>query len=512
MPFIDHRGDLKVAYLLGIDIGTHESKGVLVAETGRIVATVAVPHETARPQPGWAEHDADEVWWHDAVAMARELPSRAGIPAREIAAVACSAIGPCVLPVDANGRPLRPGILYGIDNRATEQVGRLTAELTEAWIVAETGSALSSQAAGPKVLWIRDHEPHVWAATRRLMTATSYLVYRFTGRVVIDHYTAAAYGPMYSLRRRDWVERGLRPICTRSMLPDLEWSTAIAGVLNRGAAAETGLAEGTPVTVGTADAAAEAVAASVLDPGDTMLMYGTSMFFIQICDRRPSSRVQWPTVYLVPGTYALAGGMSTAGALLTWFRDVFAAGLDGADAITTLAAEAAAAPRGAGGVLALPYFSGERTPVNDPLARGIIAGLTLSHGRSHIYRSFMEAIAYGIRQNLDAMADAGMPARRLVAIGGGARNPLLVQIVSDVTGREQEVHASVGAAYGNAMMAAVGVGILEDLSATRTWVGTGPIVRPDPEASQFYDRRYLLYRQLYDDTADLMHTLASNDA
>ncbi len=502
-------------HLIGIDVGTYESKGALVDREGRIVASASIAHDLSLPRPGWAEHDADAVWWHDAVALSRELLSRSGVSSRDIAGVGCSAIGPCVLAVDRDGRPLRPAILYGIDTRASAEARELTERLGEEWVLDQTGSALSSQAGGPKILWLRRHEPEVWKKVARLMTSTSYLVHRLTGRAVIDHYTAAAYGPLYNLHARDWDPRALDLVCERSLLPDLEWSARLAGRLSREAAAETGLAEGTPVTVGTADAAAEAVAAGVLDAGDTMLMYGSTLFFIQICSSLPASRQQWPTVYLEPGMYALAAGMSTAGALIRWIRDQLAPGeaaaerQGGLNAYQVLAEEAAAVERGAGGLLLLPYFSGERSPLNDPLARGVMVGLTLSHGRPHICRAALEGVAFGIRGNLEAMARAGAEPRRLVAIGGGVRNRLWTQIVSDVTGREQVVQASPGACYGDAMMAAVGVGLAGSLSETRRWLEAGTVVRPDPEAVAFYETRYPLFRELYERTRPVVHALAS---
>ena len=502
-------------HLLGIDVGTYESKAALVDRTGRLVASAAIGHEMSLPAAGLAEHDADAVWWHDFVALCRSVLSRSGVSPRDIAGIGCSAIGPCVLAVDRGGRPLRPAILYGIDTRASAEVAELTAALGEPWVLEQTGSALGSQAAGPKILWLRRHEPEIWKKVARLMTSTSYLVYRLTGRVVIDHYTAAAYGPLYNLHGRGWDPKPLALVCDAALLPELDWSAAVAGRVSREAAEETGLAEGTPVTVGTADAAAEAVAAGVLDPGDTMLMYGSTLFFIQICSRLPASREQWPTVYLEPGTFALAAGMSTTGALTRWFRDQLApleaaaerAG--GASAYQALAEEAARVPPGAKGLLMLPYWSGERTPVNDPLARGVLVGLTLSHGRPHMFRAALEGIAFGVRHNLEAMAAAGAAPRRLVAIGGGVKNPLWVQIVSDVTGREQVVQATPGASYGDAMMAAVGVGLLPSLSESRRWLPAGAAVRPDPEAAAFYDRRYPLFRELYESTRALVHALAS---
>lgn len=499
---------------LGIDVGTYESKGALVDESGRILASSALSHELSLPRAGWAEADADAVWWHDLVLLARELPERAGIRPGEIAAVGCSAIAPCVLPVDRAGRPLRPAILYGIDTRAAAEVAELTRDLGEEWILRETGSALSSQAAGPKILWLRRHEPETWALTTRLMTATSYLVARLTGRVVMDHYTAAAYGPLYDLHARGWSARALELVCDAGLLPELGWSAELAGTVSRTAAEETGLAVGTPVIVGTADAAAEAVAAGVTDPGDTMLMYGSTLFFIQVTRTLAASRELWPTVYLEPGTFALAGGMSTTGALTRWFRDCFArAEVDserrgGENAYALLAREAAAVPRGAEGLILLPYWSGERTPINDPFARGVVAGLTLRHTRGHLYRAILEGVGHGIRHNLEAMERAGSPARRLVAIGGGTRNGLWTRIVSDVTGREQTVRDSPGACYGDAVLAAAAVGSLESVKAARQWLGPGSSVRPDPEATRFHEGRHPLYRELYEGTREVVHRLA----
>lgn len=500
-----------MALILGIDIGTHESKGVLVTSEGRIVATATVAHKTASPRPGWAEHDANRVWWHDFVSLCRTLLKDRAVSPSEVAAVACSAIGPCVLPVDDTGRPLRPGILYGIDTRAVEETRYLTEELGADWVLRETGAALSAQAAGPKILWLRRHEPEIWARTKRIMTSTSYLVFRLTGRVVIDHYTAAAYGPLYNLHRRAWDPAALALVCPEELLPDIDWSAAVAGHVHADGARETGLRPGTPVIVGTADAAAEATAAGVRAPGETMVMYGSSGFLIAICANLVASPVQWATTYLDPGSFALTAGMSTTGSLLTWFREGFGPPTNDASpsAFTLLADEARNVPAGADGLLALPYFSGERTPINDPLARGAVFGLTLSHTRGHVYRALIEGIGFGLRHNLEAMLTAGAGISRLVAIGGGTANDLWVQTVSDVTGWAQQVQHTPGAALGDAMLAAAGVGLVSSLEATRDWVVDGPMILPNDDVRSLYEGRYALYRGLYEHTATIAHALAT---
>lgn len=503
-----------MTYLLGIDIGTYESKGVLTDLEGTILAQAAVPHDLSIPRPGWAEHDADEVWWHDFVQLTRELLSHASVAPDEIAGIGCSAIGPCVLPVDEEGHPLRPAILYGIDTRAMQEVADLNEHLGADWILEETGTALSAQSAGPKILWLKRNEPAVWRRTQRIMTSTSYLVYRLTGRVVIDHYTATTYGPLYSLRKRHWQPRGLAQVCDEDLLPALEWTTAVAGHVNQQAAQETGLAVGTPVIVGTADAAAEAISAGVVAPGDTMIMYGTTLFFIEICEAMPQSGSLWPAVFLQPDTYALAAGMATAGALTRWFRDHFAP-LEraveeegGPNAYELLAEQAQAIPPGAEGLLMLPYFSGERTPLNDPLARGVLAGLTLSHSRAHVYRALLEAVAYGIRHNLETMAKAGQSPRRLVAIGGGTKNRPWLQIVSDVTGREQIVRTTPGASYGDALLAGVGTGQLPGITTVEKWLDKADVIRPNRDVQPLYDQYYELYHELYSGSQNVVHQLA----
>jgi len=501
-------------HFLGIDIGTYESKGVITDEAGRVVARAAIGHELSIPRPGWAEADANLVWWRDFVQLARNLLESPGVKPADIAAVGTSAIGPCVLPIDKEGRPLRPAILYGIDTRALAEVEELTRELGAEWIPIRTGCSLSSQSAGPKILWIRRHEPEVWARTARIMTSTSWLVYRLTGRVVIDHYTAAAYGPLYDLHEKKWSSRSAALICPEAMLPEVDWTSAIAGRVTEEAARQTGLAAGTPVIVGTADAASEAVSSGVLEPGDTMLMYGSSMFFIEICRSLPQSRELWPTIYLTPGSWAMAAGMSTAGSLTRWFRDQLSpmemkAEMEaGPNAYQALAELAGIVRPGSEGLLFLPYFSGERTPINDPLARGIIAGLTLSHTRAHLYRALLEGLAYGIRQNLEAMERAGEPPQRLVAVGGGTKNHLLIQIVSNVAAREQHVVESGGAAHGDAILAAVGVGALRGMEDARRWVPESCIVTPRSDQARIYQSYYPLVRELYRSSREVAHTLA----
>lgn len=495
--------------LIGVDVGTYSSKGVLTTLDGQIVAQHVAAHGISVPRHGHVEQDADAVWWADVVTILRELLREPGTAGR-VAGVACSAIGPTLLPLDAGGRPLRPGILYGVDTRAQAQIDALNAELGEAAILAHSDMALTSQATGPKIRWLREQEPEVWARAHTLTSAGSYLVFRLTGEHVIDHHTGAHCMPLYDPRVRTWTDRFAASVLGDrglEVLPRLAWSDERAGQVTAAAAAETGLRPGTPVAVGTVDALAEGLSVGAARPGDLMVMYGSSTFFI-LTQESPTPD---PRVWSVGGAFAgqvnLAAGMSTTGSLTRWIVDEFAREQGTAAAYDELFTQAAALPPGADGLLMLPYFSGERTPVNDPQARGVVAGLTLSHTRAHLFRAALEGVGYGVRHNLDALRDLGADVRRVIAVGGGTKGGTWLQIVSDITGQVQEVpQVTVGASYGDAFLAGLAAGVLTRADLDR-WVQPGPPVTPDAATRAEYDRLYGLYRELYPATRAIIHAL-----
>lgn len=502
-------GDLTASELyLGVDIGTSSSKGVVVDASGAVVASAVREHEASRPLPGHVEMDG-RLWWEEFVSISRELVA-ASKGAGSVAAVGVSGMGPCVLVTDAESAPLRPAILYGVDTRATDQIARLTEELGADAVLARCGSALSTQAVGPKLAWIADHEPEVFDAVRRLFMPSSWLVWNLTGEYLLDQHSASQSTPLYDTDALDWYTPWTSHIAPRLELPRLGWPGDIAGTVTAGAAAATGLPSGTPVILGTIDAWSEAVSVGAQVPGDLMLMYGTTMFLVNTLDHRVTVPELWGTVGAFPGTRNLAGGMATSGAITTWLRDLL--GSSGEDhpgqrrldygELTELAA---ASPPGANGLLMLPYFAGERTPIADPDARGVIAGLTLEHTAGDLYRAALEATALGVRHNLEAIEAAGGDIRRIVAVGGGTRGGLWAQIVSDVTGRAQVLHeVTIGASYGAAFLAAASVSDAD----IRTWNPPVALVEPRSGLADGYDELYGLYRDLYPATADIAHALA----
>jgi xylulokinase len=488
-----------VAAVLGVDIGTSGSKGVLVTLDGRLLATAAREHSVHRPAAGHVEMDAC-VWWQEFVELSRELTASASGSGRtEIACVGVSGMGPCTLLAGADGEPLRPAILYGVDTRAGEQIARLAGRYGEAAIVERCGSALTSQAVGPKIAWVADNEPGAFARARRLFMPSSYLVWRLTGEYVLDHHSASQSVPLYDARTNEWHEPSWRDIAAAIEPPRLAWSDSVVGTITGDAAAATGLPAGIPVTAGTVDAWAEAISVDAHNPGDLMLMYGTTMFLIGTVATPVSSPPLWGTVGAFEGTRNLAAGMATSGAITAWLRD-----LTGRDYAGLLAAAGQSGP-GARGLVMLPYFAGERTPVEDPDARGVVAGLTVGHTAGDLYRAALEATAMGVRHNVEALTAAGAPIERVVAVGGGTAGDLWTQIVSDVTGLRQEVRThSIGASFGSAFLAARAVGG----ASIAAWNPPAGEVVPDRSLAATYDRLYRIYRDLYPATRDIAHTLA----
>lgn len=490
-----------MTHTLGIDIGTFESKGVLVDGTGRIVATATRPHKMLVPRPGWAEHRAEEDWWGDFVHITRALLAESGIDPRDIACVAASAIGPCMLPVDATGAPLMNGVLYGVDTRAAAEIDHLTATIGADRIMSICGNALTSQSVGPKILWLKNTHPDLYARTAKVLTSTSYITWKLTGAHVIDHYTAANFSPLYDVNALNWTDALAPDILPLDRLPKLMWSTDIAGHVTAAAAAETGLAEGTPVTCGTIDAAAEAVSVGVQRPGEMMMMYGSTIFIIQVTSDPIRDARLWYAPWLWPGMHASMAGLATSGTLTHWFRDQFARDTTFGE----LATEAAASPKGAKGLLCLPYFSGERTPIHDPQAKGAFFGLDLTHTRGDMFRAVLEGIAAGTAHVLDTYRALDAFPQRILAVGGGTKNAVWMQATSDIGGAVQILcEKTVGASYGDAFLAATAVGKAMPEEIVE-WNPVARTVRPETVAA--YARQYPLFKRLYTQTRDIAHEL-----
>ena len=494
-------------YYLGIDIGTFESKGCLVDEKGVIIANATKSHKMIVPQAGWAEHRAEEDWWGDFTFISRKLIAESKVKSTDIKAVATSGIGPCMLPVDKAGEPLMNAALYGVDTRAAAEIEELNVRIGKERILDFCGNALTSQSVGPKILWLKKNHPDLYAKTHKILNCNSYLNFRLTGRYVIDHYSASSSAPLYDPALLRWSNELSDDIIALDRLPDCGWSTDIAGHVTAKAARETGLAEGTPVTFGTIDAAAEAISVGVLSPGDMMMMYGSTIFIIAITQNRVRDARLWYAPWLFPNQHASMAGLATSGTLTHWFRDNFAKELDVKDAAALLTKEAQVSPPGANGLVTLPYFSGERTPIHDTLAKGMIFGLNLTHNRGDMFRSVLEGIAYGTHHVLQTFDEVDEAPHHIFAVGGGTKNQVWPQATSDVSGKPQILREkSIGASYGNAFLAAIAVGdaMPGDINIWNPMIAK---IEPQSQTAAIYTKQYKVFRELYERNKDLMRAL-----
>lgn len=493
-----------MSYFLGIDIGTFESKGVIVDAAGKVMATAARPHKLLVPRPGWAEHRPIRDWWGDFTYISKRMIAESRIDPGAIKAIGCSAIGPCMVPVDRAGEAICNAALYGIDNRAVAEIDELTQQIGAERILDRCGNALTTQSVGPKILWLRRNRPELFDKASKVVTSTTYLVQKLTGECVVDHYSAANFSPLYEIDQKGWSQQLSPNIIESDRLPRIAWTTEIAGAVTIRAARATGLRAGTPVITGTIDAASEAISVGMAAPGDMMIMYGSSLFIIMLSGDRIQDGRLWYAPWLFPGQHASMSGLSTSGTLTQWFREQFVADVPRDEAFRLLTAEAMKSPPGANGLIVLPYFSGERTPIHDANAKGLIFGLNLTHQRGDLYRAAVEGIAYGTNHVLETYAEINASPKRLLAVGGGTRNPVWLQATSDVSGRHQTLRSvSQGASYGDAFLAALAVGAVGRSDIGR-WNPTLKRIKPSKARKGAYNRRYRIFKELYLRNRDLM--------
>ncbi len=498
-----------MAYFIGVDIGTFESKGVMTDARGTIIARATRPHEMIVPRPGWAEHRPEQDWWGDFTVIARSLLVTSGVAAEDIQAVAASAIGPCMLPLDADGTPLMNGVLYGVDTRAVAEIAALTEKIGSETLLARCNSSLTSQSVGPKILWLKNRRPDLYAKARMFTSAAPYITFRLTGVHAMDHFTAAGFTPLYDPAKQAWSDEFARGILDPGCLPRLLWSSEIAGRVTQAAAAETGLAVGTPVVCGTIDAAAEALSVGVAGAGDMMVMYGSTIFIIQITAEQVRDPRLWYAPWLFEGLHTSQAGLATSGTLTRWFASEIYRDLPAGTVLGAMAEDAARSPLGAKGLIVLPYFSGERTPIHDPQAKGVFFGLDLTHSRADLYRGALEGIGYAVRHIVETFEAAGHPPTRLVAVGGGTKNPVWLGAVSDIAGRPQVLRQeTTGASLGDAFLAALATGHAQRTDIEQWNKAANPREPQGEPVKSLYDRQYAIYRALYDRNRDLMATLS----
>ncbi len=488
--------------VLGIDIGTTGLKAIALHRQDGVLAQVEFPHELLSPSPGWAEEDA-EHWWFTTREAVRALLKV--VPATDIAAIGVSGMVPAMVLLDVQGQPLRPSIQQN-DARAASEVAELRAGTNAREFFALTGGTVNQQNIDPRWRWLCRHEPEIVARVAHLCGSYDFITFRLTGQLSLEENWAAESG-LYDIQRHHWhapylAHAGIAP----ELLPPLHTPTEIVGGVRADVAAETGLLPGTPVVAGSADHVAAALAAGLTTSGDLLLKFGGAGDILYCADRPEPDPHFYFDYHDIPGLSLVNGCMAASGSLVKWFRQQFASDAT----LAELDQAAAALPPGSDGIVALPYFLGEKTPIFDPDARGVFAGVMLHHTRAHLYRAILEAVCYGFQHHLTLLEESGRPIKRICAADGGSRSELWMQIAADIVNRPVTVVGGEAAsALGVAFVAAMGAGLVHRWDEIERFIARGATYQPRPAAAARYQRGFRLYRELYERLQPLLTELAA---
>ncbi len=498
--------------LLGIDVGTGGTRAVVVDDRGRVVASATDEHAPfASPQTGWAEQDARD-WWRACIGAVRNVLMQNGVRADEIGCIGLTGQMHGTVLLGERDEVLRPALIW-CDQRTDAQCRALTRLVGAERLIELTLNPALTGFSLPKLLWVREIEPAVWARVRSILLPKDYVRLRLTGERATD--VADASGTLlFDVTRRRWSSEMLTVTeIEEQWLPKVFESPEVTGRVSAEGSAATGLREGTPVVAGAGDQAAGAVGMGIVRPGMVSATIGTSgVVFAATAQPSldPQGRVH-TFCHAIPERWHVMGVTQAAGLSLRWFRDRFgAAAADGRDAYDILSEEAAEAPPGSDGVIWAPYLMGERTPHLDPHARAALVGLTASHTRAHVIRAILEGVAFSLRDTLKIFEEMRVPVQTIRLGGGGARSPIWRQIQADVYGRTVEiVEAEEGAAYGAALLAGVGGKVWPSVDAACEGViRVASRIQPKTDRVALMDRQYKIFRALYPALRDIRESVA----
>ena len=507
--------------LIGVDIGTGGTKAVVFDKNGVMLGQGFKEYGVLTPQPAWAEQWPD-VWLDGVVFTLKQALACSGLKASDIQAVCISGLyGGSGIPVDKDLQPIRPCMIW-MDRRARKQTQWVKDNVPLDTIFGITGNYVDSYYGFTKIMWMRDNESDLWKRVHQFVTPKDFVIQRLTGELATDYSSAGNIGGLLDIKKRAWSDE----MCSilgipKSMLPErITRSHDIVGKLNAQYAELTGLLAGTPIVAGGIDAPVAQFSCGVVDEGEHVAMIGTSMCWGTVSEGKnlTPGLISYPYVVNGESSIYTFGGGATAGAIVRWFRDEFG-GVEkdfqaktGIDAYTLLELEMKARKvgPGSGGLLTLPYFMGERSPIWDPDARGAVMGLTLSHGREHVYRSFMEGVALSLRDNIDAATKVGIALNpTCYMVGGAAKSDLWSQIFADVTGYNiKRLALDVEAPFGDAFLAGMAVGVFSKGEEIKKWLSFREEERVNAENHKVYSKMFSLYQRLYKQSKDIMAELA----
>lgn len=485
---------------LGLDIGTTSTIGILIDDAAQILSVASRPATLHSPHPNWAEEDTEE-WWRNVGEVVRELVARSGAAANMIAGAGVTGMLPAVILVGDDGTAIRRSIQQN-DARAVAELDMLRRSMDEDEFVGRTGTGYSQQLIGPKLMWLKAHEPERFNRARYVMGASDYITSRLTSTFQVEHNWALESGFMdISTARYD--EKLIRMAgVDPALLPAIRRSHELVGAITRQAAAHLGIAPGIPVVAGCADHVASAFVCGAANNGDLVIKFGGAADILLSSDKRVNDRRLFVDYHIVPGLFFSNGCMAAGGNLLNWIIRNWAGGEAIAAERTGLTMhqwlDRLAAPVDTE-LLFLPYILGEKTPLMDPYARGTIVGLGLHHGLGDIWRAALEGIVFGMRHHVETFIENGLAVTRVFASDGGAASDLWLQIAANVLERPvRRINRHPGSCLGAAFVAAVGIGAIKDWSKIGAYVEEGRAFFPEPKAIQRYRHKYQLWRETYD--------------
>ncbi len=484
--------------VLGIDVGTTSVKAVLVSSGGRMVDEVSAPHDLLSLRSGWAEENAND-WWNNSVTVVSRLKERSPEAFAKIACIGVTGMVPAIVMLDEEGRPVRNTIQQN-DARAVDEIREISEKVDQDELFALTGGYTNQQHVLPRMLWVKRHEPEAFAKMKTVMGSYDYVVYKLTGVKSIEMNWAVESG-LFDIRRRTWLLDQMRAFdFDPAWFPTVNPSGKIVGEVTPAAAALTGLAAGIPVIAGSADHVASTLSAGIIGQGDLLIKFGGAGDILYCTEEIKTSEKLFFDYHIVPDRYLINGCMAASGSLVKWYLGDI---LDnyGGETLKALDEAASKLPPASDGLIILPYFLGEKTPIFDPEARGMMFGLTLSHTRAHVFRACLEAVIYGFRHHVDTIRELGYEPRRIIATNGGSRSRFWCQIAADVLGQEIRAYPShPGSALGVAYLAGMTVGAFSSWEGIHDFLTEYRTFTPDPAAVKVYEKSYRIYRDLYEQT------------
>lgn len=491
-------------YLLGTDIGTSGTKTIMTDTKGNLIAQDLQEYDVLTPKPLWAEQWPD-VWLNATMDSIRNTVKKANVAPEDIKAIAVSGLyGGSGIPLDENMEPIRPCMIW-MDGRAGVETQWALDHIGEEKLLEITHNGANPYYGFTKMLWMKNNEPENWEKTKLFLPPNDYVIYKMTGEVVIDYSSAGNIGGIFDMNTRTWSQEMMDAMgIPMSMMPEnIVSSTDVVGGITKEIAEDLGLMEGMPVVASGIDAGAANIGMGVFEPGVYAAAIGTSMCAALISDKpiKGKGLIIWPYLYEPERlSYCFAGG-ATAGGIIKWFRNTLcefelqAEKEGGPNAYDVLNKAAEKLSPGSDGLIVLPYFMGERSPIWDPHAKGTILGLSLTHTKPHIYRAFLEAVAYSLRNAMDATGD-NLGEFILIA-GGVTKSELWKQIFADVTGYPVvcPIH-DVEANMGDVMLAGIGTGILS-FEEVKSWQILDEKIMPNKENHEIYNKYYEVYQSSY---------------